>query len=35
MVAAEIKDWIIEQMRQEISQIDRLHPHLGLTAVCY
>jgi DNA-binding transcriptional LysR family regulator len=34
-VAVEIKDWIIEQMRQEVSQIDRLHPHLGLMTVCY
>jgi DNA-binding transcriptional LysR family regulator len=34
-VAADIKDWIIEQMRNEISQIDRLYPHLALMAVCY
>jgi len=34
-VAAEIKDWIVEQMKHEISQIDRLYPHLGLMTVCY
>jgi DNA-binding transcriptional LysR family regulator len=34
-VAAEIKDWIIEQMKHEVSQIDRLYPHLGLTTACY
>jgi DNA-binding transcriptional LysR family regulator len=34
-VAADIKDWIIEQMRNEVSQIDRLYPHLALMAVCY
>jgi DNA-binding transcriptional LysR family regulator len=34
-VAAEIKDWIIEQMKREVSQIDRLYPHLGLMTACY
>ncbi|NOJ45356.1 LysR family transcriptional regulator [Bradyrhizobium archetypum] len=34
-VAAEIRDWIIEQMRAEIAKIDRLHPRLGLMAACY
>jgi DNA-binding transcriptional LysR family regulator len=34
-VAADIKDWIIEQMRNEVSQIDRLYPRLALMAVCY
>jgi DNA-binding transcriptional LysR family regulator len=34
-VAAEIKDWIVEQMKHEVSQIDRLYPHLKLMTVCY
>ena len=34
-VAAEIKDWIVEQMKHEVSQIDRLYPHLGLMTACY
>ena len=34
-IAAEIRDWIVEQMRHEVSQIDRLYPHLGLMTVCY
>jgi DNA-binding transcriptional LysR family regulator len=34
-VAAEIRDWIIEQMRAEIAKIDRLHPRLGLMAASY
>ena len=35
LVAAEIRDWITEQMRTEIRQIDQLHPQLGLMAACY
>jgi DNA-binding transcriptional LysR family regulator len=34
-LAAEIKDWIAEQMRNEVSAIDRLYPHLGLMTACY
>jgi DNA-binding transcriptional LysR family regulator len=34
-VATEIGDWIIEQMRNDISAIDRLYPRLGLMAACY
>jgi len=34
-VAAEIQDWITEQMRGEIAKIERLHPRLGLMAACY
>jgi DNA-binding transcriptional LysR family regulator len=34
-VAVEIRDWIIEQMRDEISAIDRLYPRLGLLIACY
>ena len=34
-IALEIRDWIIEQMRNEISAIDRLYPRLGLMAACY
>jgi DNA-binding transcriptional LysR family regulator len=34
-VAAEIRDWITEQMRTEIAKIDELHPRLGLMAECY
>lgn len=34
-VAAEIRDWIIEQMQSELTAIDRLHPKLGLISACY
>jgi DNA-binding transcriptional LysR family regulator len=34
-IAVEIKNWIIEQMRNEVSAIDRLYPDLGLMAACY
>ena len=34
-VAAEIRDWIIEQMRNDVSAIDRLYPRLGLMAAGY
>jgi DNA-binding transcriptional LysR family regulator len=34
-VASDIKDWIIEQMRNEVSATDRLYPHLGLMTACY
>jgi DNA-binding transcriptional LysR family regulator len=34
-VAIEIRDWIIEQMRNDIAAIDRLYPRLGLRAACY
>jgi hypothetical protein len=34
-VAAEIRDWIIEQMRSDLSAIDRLYPRLGLMAASY
>jgi len=34
-LAAEIKDWITGQMRNEVSAIDRLYPHLGLMTACY
>jgi DNA-binding transcriptional LysR family regulator len=34
-VATEIGDWIIEQMRNDISAIDRLYPRLGFMATCY
>jgi DNA-binding transcriptional LysR family regulator len=34
-VATEIRDWIIEQMQNDISAIDRLYPRLGLMAACY
>jgi DNA-binding transcriptional LysR family regulator len=34
-VAVEIRNWIIEQMRNEVAAIDRLYPHLGLMAACY
>jgi DNA-binding transcriptional LysR family regulator len=34
-IAVEIRDWIIEQMRNEISAIDRLYPRLRLMAACY
>jgi DNA-binding transcriptional LysR family regulator len=34
-VTGEITDWIIEQMRNDMSAIDRLYPRLGLLAACY
>ncbi|TPQ34055.1 LysR family transcriptional regulator [Bradyrhizobium guangdongense] len=34
-IAAEIRDWIIEQMHGEIAQIDRLYPRLELMDACY
>jgi DNA-binding transcriptional LysR family regulator len=34
-VAIEIRDWIIEQMRNDVLAIDRLYPRLGLTTACY
>lgn len=34
-VAADIRDWIIAQMRNDIVAIDRLHPRLGLMAASY
>jgi DNA-binding transcriptional LysR family regulator len=34
-IAVEIRDWIIDQMRNDILAIDRLHPRLGLMAACY
>jgi DNA-binding transcriptional LysR family regulator len=34
-VAVDIRDWIIEQMRNDVAAIDRLHPRLGLVAACY
>ena len=34
-VAAEIRDWIIEQMRGDLLAIDRLYPRLGLMAASY
>jgi hypothetical protein len=34
-VAIEIRDWIIEQMRNDVTAIDRLYPRLGLLAVSY
>ena len=34
-VAAEIRDWIIEQMHSELTAIDRIHPKLGLVSACY
>jgi DNA-binding transcriptional LysR family regulator len=34
-VAVEIRDWIVEQTRNDISAIDRLYPRLGLMATCY
>jgi DNA-binding transcriptional LysR family regulator len=34
-VAAEIRDWIIGQMRNEVSAIDRLYPNLDLMTACY
>jgi DNA-binding transcriptional LysR family regulator len=34
-LAAEIRDWITEQMRNEVSAIDRLYPKLRLMKVCY
>ena len=34
-IAAEIRDWIIAQMQNEIAAIDRLYPNLALMAACY
>jgi DNA-binding transcriptional LysR family regulator len=34
-VAIEIRDWIIEQMRNDVTAIDRLYPRLGLLSVSY
>jgi hypothetical protein len=34
-VAAEIRDWIIDQMRGEIAAIDKRYPKLGAMAACY
>jgi DNA-binding transcriptional LysR family regulator len=34
-VAADIRDWIVEQMRSEIAAIDARYPALGLVAACY
>jgi DNA-binding transcriptional LysR family regulator len=34
-VAAEIRDWIVEQMRDEIEAIEARYPALGLVAACY
>ena len=34
-IAAEIRDWISDQMRNEIATIDRLYPRLKLMAACY
>jgi DNA-binding transcriptional LysR family regulator len=34
-VAVEIRDWIVAQMTDEVSAIDRLYPRLGLMAACY
>ena len=34
-IAAEIRDWILAQMRSEIAAIDRLYPKLGAMAACY
>jgi DNA-binding transcriptional LysR family regulator len=34
-VASDIRDWIIAQLRNDISAIDRLHPRLGLMAASY
>jgi hypothetical protein len=34
-VAAEIRDWIVEQMRHEIEAIEARYPALGLVAACY
>ena len=34
-VAGEIRDWITEQMKNEVAAIDRLFPHLSLMTTCY
>ena len=34
-VVIEIRDWIIEQMRNDMLAIDRLYPRLGVVAACY
>ncbi len=34
-VAAEIRDWIVAEMRNELAAIDRLYPRLGLMPACY
>jgi DNA-binding transcriptional LysR family regulator len=34
-IAIEIRNWIIEQMRNDMSAIDRLYPRLGLLTACY
>ncbi|MET0677719.1 MAG: LysR family transcriptional regulator [Bradyrhizobium sp.] len=34
-VAAEIRDWIVDRMRDEITAIDARYPTLGLVAACY
>ncbi|MGY8677687.1 LysR family transcriptional regulator [Bradyrhizobium sp. UFLA05-153] len=34
-LAAEIRDWIIGQMRSEIAAIDQLYPKLDLMTACY
>ena len=34
-IAAEIRDWIIVQMRNEVTAIDRQYPRLGLMSACY
>ena len=34
-IAVEIRDWIIAQMRKEMTAIDRQYPQLGLMSACY
>ncbi len=34
-IAAEIRDWIIAQMRQEVETLDRLFPELGMRVASY
>ncbi len=34
-IAIEIRDWIIEQLRAEVAEIDQLYPRLGLMAAGY
>ena len=34
-VVGEIRDWITEQMKNEVAAIDRLFPHLSLMTACY
>jgi DNA-binding transcriptional LysR family regulator len=34
-VVAEIRDWIVEQMRNDLEKIDRLYPKLGLLSASY